>query len=196
MLNKLIYKSSFSTPEGEKSIILGCCNNNRKDQEKLYRHFFPIMERMVRRYTSDEDEIIDILNNGFLRVYKKINQFQHQGSFEGWIRRIIYHSVSNYYRKGKKDMKFLIYKDEFDKEPSISPNHSLYYEDLLSLLDDLPEKHMRVFHLYAIEGMSHKEISQLMAINGNTCRWYLAEARKLLQEKYSKKFLKKYNEAG
>ena len=151
---------------------------------------------MVRRYTDDEDEIIDILNDGFLRVFKKVNQFQHKGSFEGWIRRIIYHSVSNYYRNGNKDMKFLIYKDEFEKEPSTSPNHSLYYEDLLALVDDLPEKHMKIFHLYAIDGLSSKEISEQLNINNNTCRWYLSEARKILQEKYSKKFLKSFNEAG
>ena len=153
------------------------------------------MERMILRYTQDDDQIIDILNDGFLRVFQKISTFQGKGSFEGWIRRITYHSLSNYFRKNKNDLKFLIY-DDIQKEPSEDFQHSLYYQDLMGLVEKLPEKHMRVFHLFAIEGLSHKEISERMNMNGNTCRWYLSEARKMLQEAYFKKFTTNYNEAG
>lgn len=174
----------------------GCIGNNRKSQETLYRHFFPIMERMVMRYTRDEDQIIDILNNGFLKVFQKIEKFENKGSFEGWIRRIVYHSVSDYFRKSTKDLKFLIYQDEFKKEPSEVSDHKLYYQDLINLVNNLPEKHMRVFHLFSIEGFSHKEISNQLNMKESTCRWYLAEARKILQKEYSKLFQKGYNEAG
>ncbi|MBT8232799.1 MAG: sigma-70 family RNA polymerase sigma factor [Bacteroidia bacterium] len=174
----------------------GCIQNKRASQEILYRHFFPIMERMVMRYTRDEDQIIDILNNGFLRVFQKINLFNNKGSFEGWIRKIVYHSVSDYFRSSSKDLKFMIYEDEFKKEPSQDSSHKLYYQDLIKLLDKLPEKHMRVFHLFSIEGYSHKEISNQLSINENTCRWYLAESRKILQKEYAKIFENGYNEAG
>ena len=174
----------------------GCCKNNRKSQEILYRHFFPIMERMVMRYTRDEDQIIDILNNGFLRVFQKINLFDNKGSFEGWVRRIIYHSVSDYFRKSSKDLKFLIYEDEFKKEPSQKSNHELYYQDLMQLVNNLPEKHMRVFHLFSIEGYGHKEVAKQLSIKESTCRWYLAEARKILQKEYSKLYQNGLNEAG
>lgn len=153
------------------------------------------MERMVLRHTQDEDQIIDILNDGFLRVFQKIEMFEFKGSLEGWIRKIMYHSISNYFRKYKNDLKFLIY-DEYKREPSTNAQHELYFQDLLSLVDNLPDKHMKVFHLYAIEGFNHKEISNQLNMNTNTCRWYLSEARKLLQEEYSKKFLNNYNEAG
>lgn len=176
-------------------VINGCIENSRVAQEALYRHFFPIMEKMVLRHTQDEDKIIDILNDGFLRVFQKINLYEFKGSFEGWIRKIIYHSISNYFRKNKNDLKFLIY-DEYQKEPIQKSEHSLYYQDLLKLLDKLPEKHMQVFHLFAIEGFEYKEISQQLDMNLNTCRWYMSEARKLLQSEYLKKYTNNYNEAG
>lgn len=151
---------------------------------------------MVMRYTQDEDQLIDILNNGFLRVYKKIDKYEGKGSFEGWVRKLIYHSISNYFRSNNKDLKFMIYEDEFKEEPRQEAQHSLYYQDLIELVDKLPEKHMQVFQLYAIQGFSHAEISNQLNINNNTCRWYLSEARKILQKEYFKKFSTNYNEAG
>jgi len=166
-----------------KSITAACRTNNRQAQEKLYRHFFPIMERMVMRYTQDDDQIISIL-------------IEHKGSFEGWIRKLVYHSISNYFRKNNRDLKFLIFEEEFKKEPTAHSTHSLYYQDLMSLVDKLPEKQMKVFHLFAIEGFSHKEISEQLSLNENTCRWHLAEARKFLQKEYSRLFRNNINEAG
>jgi RNA polymerase sigma-70 factor (ECF subfamily) len=154
------------------------------------------MERMVLRYTHDEDQIIDILNNGFLRVFQKLELYNNTGSFEGWIRKIIYHSVSDYFRKAQKDLKFLIYDSEYTREPAQQEDHELYFQDLMKLVNKLPEKHMQVFHLFAIEGFNHNEISENLGINQNTCRWYLAEARKILQKEYSKLYQNGYNEAG
>lgn len=188
-------KITYSNIDWE-DVRKGCAENKRKSQEILYRHFFPLMERMVMRYTQDDDQIIDILNNGFLKVFQKIEKFENKGSFEGWIRRIVYHSVSDYFRKSAKDLKFLIYQDEFKKEPSEISNHKLYYQDLMQLVNQLPEKHMRVFHLFSIEGFSHKEISNQLTMKESTCRWYLTEARKILQKEYSKLFQKGLNEAG
>lgn len=190
----MIYQSE-NNPDW-KAIRKGCSKNNRKSQEILYRHFFPIMEAMVLRYTRDEDQVIDILNNGFLKVFKKIDQFDDKGSFEGWIRRIVFHSLSDYFRAGKKDLKFLLFEQEYSKEPATEERHGLYYQDLMKLVKSLPEMQMQVFHLYAIEGFNHKEISEKLNINHSTCRWYLAEARKTLQEAYTQLSLNDYNEAG
>jgi len=186
----------ISDKEKWTTVINGCSANDRSAQENLYRHFFPIMERMVMRYTRDEDQIIDILNNGFLKVFQKIDKYGFQGSFEGWIRKIMFRSLSDYFRKSRKDLAFLIYEEEFKKEPSQSIEHKLYYQDLITLLDKLPKTQMQVFHLFAVEGFSHKEISKSLDINENTCRWHLAKARKLLQSEYLKKFETNYNEAG
>lgn len=191
-----ISKYSFHN-DSERDLLISCCKENiRLAQEKLYRHYFPTMEKMVMRYTQDDDQIISILNDGFLRVFKKLHLYEGKGSFEGWIRRIIYHSVSNYFRAQSRDLKFILYEEGYQNEPTESSKHSLYYQDLLTLLNKLPEKHMKVFHMYAIEGFDHKEISNQLNINKNTCRWYLSEARKILQKEYFKKFAKDYNEAG
>jgi len=190
-------KYSFDIISERDVIIAHCCDNSRVAQEMIYRHYFPTMERMVLKYTQDDDQIIDILNDGFLRVFKKIDLYKGRGSFEGWIRKIIYHSISNYFRKYRKDLKFMIYEDSFKTEPSTRAQHGLYFQDLIALVEALPEKYSRVFHLFAIEGYDHEEISQQLNINKNTCRWYLAEARKILQKEYSKKFTSSnYNEAG
>ena len=151
---------------------------------------------MVMRYTRDEDQIIDILNNGFLKVFQKIESYSGKGSFEGWVRTIIYHSISDYFRKSQKDLKFLIFENEYSKEPEQKQDTSLHYQELISMVNKLPEMQMKVFHLYAIEGYSHNEISEQLNINPGTCRWYLSEARKELQKEYSKMFLSDYNETG
>ena len=163
------------------AVINGCCQNDRKSQERLYRHFFPIMERMVRKYTTDPDKLIDILNNGFLRVFKKIDTFQHKGSFEGWVRRLIFHSLSDYFRTKKSDIRFMLFEENYDLIEK--PNTQMYYDDLMTLVQQLPEKHMKVFHLFAIEGYIHKEIGKELGISENTSKWYLSEARKILQKK-------------
>lgn len=165
----------------EAAIIHGCCQNERQAQELLYRQFFPTMERMVRRYTQDEDQVIDILNNGFLRVFKKIDTFRQEGSLEGWIRKLIFHSVSDYFRSKKTDVKFLLY----DQAPEIAQkaNTDLYFEDLMKFVNELPDKHQKVFHLYAIEGFIHREIGLQLNMSENTSKWYLSEARKMLQKK-------------
>ena len=185
-------KSSLSW---QKKVIAGCRKNDRRCQEEVYRHFFPVMERMVLRYTRDEDQLFDIINDGFLKVFKNIGSFEERGSFEGWIRRIVFNSLSNYFRRSARDVKFLLF-DPDKNDPPIQPSTQLYYDDLMKLVGQLPEIQMKVFHLHAIEGYSHKEISQQLEINENTSRWYLAEARKELKSKVSKLYSTKFYETG
>lgn len=175
--------------------IKGCVDNNRKAQEKLYRHFFPIMERMIRRYTQDDDRVMSIMNDGFLRIFKKIHLYHHKGSFEGWIRKFMYHSLSDYFRSNSKDLKFLVF-DDVQREKTLKASDSLYYDDLIKLVNQLPEKHMKVFQLYAIEGYLHREISEQMNMSENTSKWYLAEARKILQKNIAKNFGEQLSDAG
>lgn len=179
-----------------KPVIQGCIRNERKHQEKLYRHFFPIMERMVYRYTRDEDQVIDILNNGFLRVFKKVDRYEHKGSFEGWIRKLIFNSLSDYFRKSKKDVRIIVFEDYLKETKSPdSPSNNLYYEDLLLFVKKLPAKQMKVFHMYAIEGYLHKEIGAQLGMSENTSKWYLSEARKHLQTLIKKHYSTKNYEA-
>lgn len=165
----------------EKAIIQGCIDNNRVSQEKLYRYYFSKMISMCYRYTSDQETALTIVNDGFLKVFKKIDTYSHQGSFEGWIRRIVFHSISDYFRKENKYLKFMVF-EEREKVLDTNAENQLYYEDLIKLVDNLPGKSKDVFTLFAIEGYSHKDIGKQLGISEGTSKWHLSEARKLMKK--------------
>lgn len=167
-----------------KKLVQGCINNDRRSQETLYKEFFPTMERMIRKHTTDKDQLIDILNNGFLKVFKKLDTFGFQGSLEGWIRKIVYHSMCDYFKKHQKDIRFLVFGEIQNEGRPTRNNHKLHFQDLLNMVSTLPEKHHKVFYMYAIEGYKHQEIGEALNINVNTSKWYLSEARKKLQENF------------
>jgi len=163
-----------------KHIIQGCIANDRRAQEKLYRQFFPTMMGMCMRHTQDKSEAQMILNNGFLKVFKKIESYKGTGSFEGWIRKIIYHSISDYFRSNSKYVKFLVFEEYDSKIEGV--DEKLHEEDILKMVSSIPESSAAVFTLYCIEGYSHKEIADLKNISIGTSKWHLANARKKLQE--------------
>lgn len=165
----------------EQEIIQGCIANDRRYQEVLYRRFFDTMMKMVRRYTTDEDKAIEILNNGFLKVFKKIDTFRGEGSFEGWIRRIVYHSISDFFKKESGYLKFIVLEEAEKDEPQTAL-HGLYYEDLIQIIEALPERSRQVFSLYAVEGYSHKEIAERLEISEGTSKWHLSNARDQLKK--------------
>lgn len=164
----------------DKDLIAGCLENNRRHQEALYRKFFPKMISMCYRYTTDRDKAMIIVNDGFLKVFKKLDTFQNKGSFEGWIRRIVFNSLSDYFKKENRYLKFLIL-EERDQAQVSNSSDNLYYEDLLTLVEQLPFATSEVFKLYAIEGYTHKEIGKKLNISDGTSKWHLSEARKKLK---------------
>lgn len=163
-----------------KRIIEGCKANDRKCQEELYRTFFNKMLAMCRRYTQDEDQLVSIINDGFLKVFLKIDTFKGSGSFEGWVRRLVFTSLSDFFRKENKYLKFMIF-DTPDSVLKSDSEESLYYQDIISLIERLPDKTKEVFHRYAIEGYTHKDIGEELNISEGTSKWHLSEARKKLQ---------------
>lgn len=165
----------------EQEIIQGCRENSRLFQEVLYRTYFDTMMRMIHRYTTDEDKAIEILNNGFLKVFKKIETFRNEGSFEGWIRRIVYHSISDFFKKESGYLKFIVLEDAEKDEPQNALN-GLYYDDLLQIINSLPDRSRQVFSLYAVEGYSHKEIADQLEISEGTSKWHLSNAREQLKK--------------
>lgn len=161
-----------------------CAANDRRAQEKLYRHFFPIMLSMCRKHTSDQETAYTIINDGMLKVFKNITSYNFEGSFEGWVRRIVYRSLSDYYRKENKYLKFLVFEEK-EKNTHQNALSGLYYEDLISMTKSLPDKMSKVFHMYAIEGFNHREIGEQLSMSDGTSKWYLSEARKELKKRLS-----------
>ena len=139
------------------------------------------MHAMVKRYTRDEDRALMIINDGFLRVFKKIQSYTYKGSFEGWVRKLVFHSISDHFRKESKYLKAVVF-DMQDREVRGDVLPELFIEDLLKLVESLPNSTKEVFKLYAIEGYPHKEISIKLGISEGTSKWHLSEARKKLKK--------------
>jgi RNA polymerase sigma factor (sigma-70 family) len=180
----------------EIDIAKRCAANERQAQEQLYRRFFQPMLQMCLRYTDgNRDRALEILNDGFLRVFKKIHLYEGRGSLEGWIRKLIFHAVSDYYKANDSYLKKVVFDElPIENQPKIvaKPENTegalaaLFFEDLLVLVDFLPPATREVFKLYAVEGFSHAEIGEQLGITTGTSKWHLSEARnklKILLEK-------------
>lgn len=164
----------------EVELIEGCTRNQRVYQEALYRRYFDTMVGMCRRYTSDDEVALTICNDGFLKVFKNISSFGFKGSLEGWIRRIVYHTLADHFRKNSKYLQFMVFEDHDQSQgPEVVPG--LYLEDLMRLIEQLPATSEKVFRLYAIEGYNHREIGERLGMSENTSKWHLSNARKKLQ---------------
>ncbi|MEZ4906373.1 MAG: sigma-70 family RNA polymerase sigma factor [Saprospiraceae bacterium] len=160
-------------------IITACKKNDRLAQESLYKYFLKKMLPWLKSYTTNEDDLISIFNDGMLRVFTKINTFTGQGEFEGWVFKIIQNSLFNYHRKNGQELEFFELQ-EFDESQSPGIFKKLFYDDLVDLLKDLPEQTLKVFRMFAIEGYSHKEIAEILGISVGTSKWHVFKAREKL----------------
>ncbi len=147
------------------TLVNKCKAGERKAQELLYKQFAAKMLGVCMRYATDRMEAEDMLQNGFIRVFQKMSDYRGEGSFEGWVRRIMVHSSIEYYRKHHKMMQ-AVDMDEVD-EPSVDPvaMANLDAKDLIALIQQLAPGYRIVFSLYAIEGFSHKEIGEIIGIS-------------------------------
>lgn len=165
----------------EEELVAGCAANDRRAQEAFYRKFFPEMLRMCLRHTRDHDRAIEIVNLGFLRVFKKIHTFAFRGSLEGWVRRLVWHTMADYFRDNARYAHFLVFEDRDDAVPERG-HEGFYEEDILKAVRRLPPVSQEVFRLYAIEGYSHAEIAAQLSISEGTSKWHLSTARQRLRE--------------
>jgi RNA polymerase sigma factor (sigma-70 family) len=166
----------------DEELVAGCVRNDRWSQELLYRRYFNSMMRMCMRYTRNREQSLEIVNSGFLRVFKKLDTFEFKGSLEGWIRKLVYHSLCDYFnKKENKPVHFLVFEDRDTPIPQEALKN-LYAEDILKMVDELPPATRNVFVLYAIEGYTHVEIAQKLDISDGTSKWHLSNARKKLRE--------------
>ena len=169
-------------------LIQGCIRNERSAQEKMYKLFYPRMMSLVRRYIDQEMQAEEVLNNGFLRAFQKVEQYTFQGSFEGWLRKIVFHAVSDYVKQNVKynEKIVLVEKDQY-----VHKDHAdkLYYNELLEMVQTLPGATRAVFNMYVMEGFSHKEIGKNLGISEGTSKWHLSEGRRILKEKIERQNL-------
>ncbi|MBL4675640.1 MAG: sigma-70 family RNA polymerase sigma factor [Mucilaginibacter sp.] len=164
----------------------GCLRNDRKQQEMFYKVLAPRMLAVCMRYAQDKDEAQDILQEGFIKMFKNMSNYRGEGSLEGWIRRIMVHSAISRYRKSKS----VVLVDDFAEQnipvSTSSNGNNLEKNELMSIVDQLPETYRSVFNMYAIEGYSHQEIGSKLGMTELLSRTTLFRARTILKEKLSK----------
>ena len=178
-------------------LIKRCRAGERKAQELLYKQFASKMLGVCFRYATDKMEAEDMLQDGFIKVFQKMDSFRDEGSFEGWMRRIMVHSSIEYYRKHHKMMQ-LVDLDDAGSETNTDPLACAKLEatDLLRLIHQLSPGYRIVFNLFAIEGYSHKEIAAIVGISEGASKSQLSRARSILREQIIKMEGKKYGYAG
>jgi RNA polymerase sigma factor (sigma-70 family) len=171
-----IYRAS------EEELIKGCLRRDRSAQKQLYDSYSSKMYGICYRYVKDSMEAEDIMVTAFMKVFDKIGQFKNEGSFEGWIRRIMVNESLGYLRKSSS-MYLETELEQADREPDYdSLSDHLEAEDLLKMIQSLPTGYRIVFSLYAIDGYTHKEIGEQLGINENTSKSQLSRARTYLQK--------------
>jgi RNA polymerase sigma-70 factor (ECF subfamily) len=135
---------------------------------------------MCMRYAKDEDRAMQILNDGLLKVFMNLESYSGKGSFEGWIRRIVFRSLADHFRKENKYLRFIVFDEPETRHESVALE-KLYYEDILNCVELLPDKSKEVFKLFAIEGYTHQEIGEQLNISEGTSKWHLSNARMKLK---------------
>ena len=166
----------------EDELIRGCLKRDSSAQKHLYETFAPKMYALCYRYVKDSMEAEDVLVTAFMKVFDKIGQFKQEGSFEGWIRRIVVNEALTHLRRNRSMYLETDLEHAYHEPDYHHLSDHLEAEDLLNLIHELPTGYRIVFNLYAIDGYSHKEIAEQLGISENTSKSQLSRARAYLQK--------------
>ena len=168
------------------SLLDGCKRGERKAQEELYKTLAKRMMAVCMRYAKDDFEAEDMLQMGFVKVFTKVKEFRSDGSFEGWIRRIMVNTAIETYRKNLRTLNVVDIDEVYDQPQSTFDMSQLETKDLLTLVQQLSSGYRLVFNMYVIEGYSHREISETLGITEGASKSQLSRARAILKEKILK----------
>lgn len=163
-------------------LIRGCIKRDRMSQKKLYKAFYGFSMAICLRYAGDRDEAAEVMNQGFFKVFTNIDRYDATRPFKAWLGRIMMNASIDYYRSNLK----MAYTDDLEKAEHISngdmADRKLHYEDLLQLIQKLPNAYRTVFNLFAIDGLSHEEIAEKLGISTGTSKSNLHKARQKLKQ--------------
>lgn len=166
----------------EKNIIESILNGRTDAFKIVFNTYIPKMRAVAKRYANTSFETDDILQEAFIKVYNNLNKYKFEGSFEGWIRKIVVNTAITYYQKQKKELEFknIEFINDFELD-HVTPNEEFDSADILSIINKLPNGYKIIFNLYAIDEYSHKEIAQMLNITESTSRTQYLKARKFLK---------------
>ncbi len=173
----------------EKELLSDCMSGVKKAQYVFYKKYSPKMFGICLRYAKNQTDAEDILQEGFIKVFRYLKDYRGDGSFEGWMRRIMVTTSLNFYKKKS------LFNKEVDPEmiklsglTNADAVSRLSHEELLALIRELPQGYRTVFNLNTIEGYSHKEIGEMLHISINTSKSQLSRAKNSLRNKVAKLF--------
>lgn len=175
----------------DEELIQACIEGKRYAQKVLYDRYYSLMYAICVRYTGNKEEAEDVLIEGFIKIFSKIKEFRNEGSFEGWLKRIIINTAINNFRYNSKkkylnvidNEKTVEVKDDID---IFKKNYSAEY--LIKLIQQLPDGYRIIFNMYEIEGYSHKEIANELGITVSTSKTQLFHAKRILKNKILNEF--------
>lgn len=168
----------------EEQLIKACIKGDKIAQKAIYDLFSVRMLGVCHRYARNAADAEDILQDAFIKVFNKLHQFKFEGSFEGWVRRIVVNTALKKYslRRYEKEVAGYEYKDKDESSLDPSAYSHLTQKELLDLINNLPDGYRLVFNLYVIEGYQHEEIAEMLKIQPGTSRSQLVKARNMLQK--------------
>lgn len=175
----------------EAQLIARAIKNNRSAQQQLYDLHSAKMLSVCRMYVKDLHHAEDVMLNGFFKVFTHLGDFRNEGSFEGWVRRIMIRESISFIRSRKE----LEFREEAIEDPNGNFNNiqsNLDVEDIQKMIDALPEGYRIVFVMYAVEGYKHQEIAAILGITEGTSKSQLFKARKMLQEQVKSQITTSY----
>jgi RNA polymerase sigma factor (sigma-70 family) len=172
----------------DNDLLVKCRDNDRKAQYELYNKYSGKMYFVCLRYAEDSDQAQDILQDGFIKVFKNLDKFRGEGSFEGWIRRIFVNTAIEYIRR-KIDIKSISETHEESIETKeVNGLNKLAADDIFKVIQTLPTGYKSVFNMYEIEGYSHKEIAEMLGISEGTSKSQLSRAKQMLKKELILKY--------
>ena len=177
----------------EQRLIAGCKRGEQWARRDVYEKYAPAMFSLCVRYVGDTEAAKDVLQDGFVKIFTKADQFAEKGNFGGWIRSVFINTSLEYLRRRnyqKEDIKVDDLENEQESISNLPENISA--DDLMECIAELPEKYRTVFNLYAIEGYSHNEIAMMTGIQESSSRSQFLRARQLLQKKVLELMKKEY----
>ena len=155
-------------------------------QEMLYRQTAPKMLAVCMRYARDRMEAEDVLQQGYIKVFQKVDAYRGDGSFEGWIRKVMVNTAIESYRKNLRTLNVVPIEDAFEQPSSGFDFSRLGMQDLMGIIQKLSDGYRMVFNMYIIEGYSHKEIAEALGISEGASKSQLSRARAILKEEIIK----------
>jgi RNA polymerase sigma factor (sigma-70 family) len=164
-------------------LLKGCREGKPKSQEALYRQFAAAMYGICLQYASSEEDAQDIMQEGFVKVFRKLDQVNNPSAFPGWIRRVMINTALEKYRSQVILQRMDDVREEADEAMDDGIFDNLTCQELVKLVQTLSPRYRMVFNLYAIEGYNHQEISEELGISVGTSKSNLSRARTILQEK-------------